>query len=159
LRLEPLHRQVLIVPISRGDTSKGGLLIPDIAKNSSPFRYGDVVAVGTGTRDAAGHVVPCIVKVGDVVMYAKGAGIEVPIEDERGERMCVLMDEKYIAGIAHDLPRVTAITGLDGRLMSMQPMSRAMPDSAAKNREELELAEQAGFADGGTQDEDNGMTG
>ncbi len=157
MRLEPLHENLIIRPRVNSDVSKGGLLIPDVAKQSEPYRFGECIAVGTGRVNAEGKNVPLVVKAGDVVAYAKGAGTEFPLDNE----VVLLLPERYVLAIAHDLPQETRISGTDGRLLSMMPSSRAMPDSAAKNREELELAARAGFVspeDLGD-DEDNGMTG
>lgn len=159
MRIQPLHAQVLVRPHSSGSTTKGGLLIPHIAMNNAPYRYGDVVEVGCGRTNAEGRNVPLQVQNGQVVAYAKGVGLEVPIDSDGGEEILVLLDEKYILGIVHGLKRESMISGVDGRLLSMQPSSRAMPDSAAKNREDLERGERLGFGDGATDDEPNGMTG
>jgi chaperonin GroES len=147
VRLEPLGPNVLILPHAAGGVSRGGLLIPAIAKSNTPFLYGDVIAVGPGATNAQGITKPVGVKVGDTVMFAKNAGNEFPLEDEHGERIVKLMAEQFIIGIVHDLPRKSAITGLDGRLLEMTPFSRARPDVGYENMEKLELARRAGFVD------------
>ncbi len=147
MKITPLHRQVLIAPILDGAVSKAGLLLPDIARNRSPFRYGDVVAVGTGSTNAAGVNVPCVVHEGDVVMFARNAGLEIPIETEKGEEVMVVMDEKFILGIVAGLARETSITGIDGRLLSMMPGSSARSDGAYENIEKTEIARREGWLD------------
>lgn len=161
MKIQPLHDQLLVRPRVISNTTRSGFLIPDVAKQSSPFRYGEVVAVGIGRTNAEGLTVPLQCKAGDCVAYAKGAGLEMPIETDTGEEVLVLLPEKFVLGIVTDLPMPTTITGVDGRLLAMMPTSRAMPDSAAKMREEAEIAVRAGFAtdeEMGT-DEPNGMTG
>lgn len=155
MRLQPLHSNLIIRPRVNADTTDTGLLIPDIAKGNMPYRFGTVVDVGTGRVNAEGKTIPLVVKTGDVVAYAKGAGVEFPMDNE----VLLLLEEKYVLGIAHDLPVASLLTGIDGRLLKMAPLSRAMPDSAAKNREELERAERMGFSDEVHTDEPNGFTG
>ncbi len=147
MKLTPLYDQLIIRPRVNSPTTKSGFLIPDIARASHPFRYGEVLAVGGGRVNAEGATVPLQCQVGDVVCYAKGAGTEIPIEHESGEEVVLLLPERYVMAKVHDLPVQTLIAGVDGRLLAMMPTSRAMPDSAAKNREELEIAERAGFVD------------
>ena len=161
MRITPLYDNLVIRPRVNSPVTKSGFLIPDIARSSSPFRYGEVIETGTGRVNAEGKVVPLVCKAGDVVCYARGAGTEIPLETETGEEVVLLLPERYVMGIVHDLPVQTVIQGLDGRLLAMTPSSRAMPDVAAKNREEAELAIRSGFvtAEELGEDEDNGMTG
>ena len=161
MRIQPLYDNLVIRPRVNSPVTKSGFLIPDIARSSSPFRYGEVIETGTGRVNAEGKVVPLVCKPGDVVCYAKGAGTEIPLETENSEEVVLLLPERYVMGIVHDLPVQTVIQGLDGRLLAMTPSSRAMPDVAAKNREEAELAIRSGFStpDEIGEDEDNGMTG
>lgn len=161
MRIQPLHSNLIIRPRANSDVSRGGITIPGIAKASYPFRFGEVLDVGTGRVNAEGKVIPLNVKAGDIVCYAKNAGTEIPLETETSSEIVVLLGEQYVLGIVHDLPQQTLIQGLDGRLLAMTPSSRAMPDVAAKNREEAELAIRSGFvtAEELGEDEDNGMTG
>ncbi len=161
MRITPLYDNLVIRPRVNSPVTKSGFLIPDIAKASNPFKFGEVLEVGTGRVNAEGKVVPLVCKAGDVVCYAKGAGTEIPMEHENGEEVVLLLPERYVMGIVHDLPTQTVIQGIDGRLLSMMPSSRAMPDSAAKNREDLERAERSGFVDPTEHppDEPNNMTG
>jgi len=138
VRIQPLADQLLIKPILSGDTTRTGLLIPSIARGNAPYRFGDVVEVGTGRVNAQGVTVPLVVKQGDVVAYAKGAGLELPIETDTGESMMLLLPERYVLGIVHDYRRPTSIEGLDGRLLEMTPQSSAKPDVAYKNIDDLD---------------------
>lgn len=161
MRIQPLHSNLIIRPRANSDVSRGGIAIPGIAKASYPFRFGEVLEVGTGRVNAEGKVIPLNVKAGDIVCYAKGAGTEIPLETDTSSEIVVLLGEQYVLGIVHDLPQQTLIQGLDGRLLAMAPTSRAMPDSAAKMREEAEIAVRSGFAteDEIGDDEPNGLTG
>ena len=74
----PLHDRVLVRRIESEDKTKGGLIIPDSAKEK-PMQ-GDVVAVGKGKMTEDGKVLPLDVKIGDKVLFGKYSGTEVKIE-------------------------------------------------------------------------------
>jgi len=146
MKLEPLYHNVLVKPFADGATSSGGLLIPAMAKRNSPFRYGEVVATGAGRINAAGEVIPLAVCKGDIVMFVRNAGTEIPLAIDNGEAVFVMLEERYIAGKCHDMPRSSNIMGIDGRLLEMRPQTRtlsgfnqgALPDSCYKNQEDLD---------------------
>ena len=79
LKVQPLADRVAIRPLEETETMRGGLYIPDTAKEK-PMQ-GEVVAVGPG-RVEKGERVPVDLKVGDRVLYGKYSGTEVKIEDE-----------------------------------------------------------------------------
>lgn len=151
MKVEPLYHNVLVRPMRDGDVTESGLLIPEIATANTPFRYGHVVATGAGRINAEGKVVPLAVHEGDVVLFHRKAGVEVPVDTSptRAEVLLVL-EEKFILGIVHELPQKTNIVGVDGRLLSMVPQSRVLTDAASKGapadsaikaREDLDRAE------------------
>ena len=155
MQLKPLFDRVLILPIAEGKVSKGGLLIPDVAQSSQVFKYGDVIAVGTGRTNAEGATVPCIVKVGDVVCFPRKAGALIPITNADGEEIPhVVMAERDILGTVEGLERQTGITGMDGRLLTMVPTSKGLPDSVYENRDGIESAERGGWVAPGEFPED-----
>ena len=78
MTFRPLHDRVLIRRIEEQDTVKGGIIIPDTAKEKS--QEGEVVAVGTGKRLEDGTVVPLDVKVGDRILFGKYSGAEIRLE-------------------------------------------------------------------------------
>ena len=78
MTFRPLHDRVLIRRIEEQDTIKGGIIIPDTAKEKS--QEGEVVAVGTGKRLEDGTVVPLEVKVGDRILFGKYSGAEIRLE-------------------------------------------------------------------------------
>lgn len=156
MRYEPLFDRILIVPISEGSTSKGGLLIPDIAARSRPYAYGDVIAVGFGRTNIEGKTVPLQVKLGDVICYPRKRGVQMPITDDDGtEREVLMLSENEIIAIVHDLARPSLITGLDGQLLKMIPTSRGLPDVVYQNRDDLKQAEKMGFIEPGEFPEDD----
>ena len=80
MTFRPLHDRVLIRRIEEKDTIKGGIIIPDTAKEKS--QEGEVVAVGPGTRLEDGTVVPLEVKVGDRILFGKYSGAEIRLETQ-----------------------------------------------------------------------------
>ncbi len=79
-KLQPLDDRVVIKPIEREEVSKGGIILPDTAKEKP--QEGEVIAVGPGKLTEAGDRVPMSVRVGDKVLYAKYAGTEIKVNDE-----------------------------------------------------------------------------
>ena len=80
MSFRPLHDRVLIQPLEQDTKTKGGIIIPDTAKEK-PVE-GKVVAVGPGARDENGKLRPLDVKVGDHVLYGKWSGTEVKVDGE-----------------------------------------------------------------------------
>jgi len=89
----PLHDRVLVRRVEGEEKTKGGLIIPDSAKEKPA--EGEIVAVGAGARDEAGNRVPMDVKVGDKVLFGKWSGTEVTVD---GVEM-LIMKETDIMGI------------------------------------------------------------
>ena len=79
-KLEPLGDRVVIRPSKREEVSKGGILLPDTAKEKP--QEGEVIAVGPGKVTDEGTRIAMDVKVGDTVIYAKYAGTEYKVDDE-----------------------------------------------------------------------------
>ena len=80
VKLKPLADRVLVKPIDEEEVTKGGIILPDTAKEK-PQR-GKVVAVGPGRLDDEGKRVPIEVKTGDKVLYDKYAGTEIKLDSE-----------------------------------------------------------------------------
>jgi len=79
-KLEPLGERVIVKPIEREEVSKGGIVIPDTAKEKP--QEGEVIAVGPGKLADDGKRIAMDVKEGDKVIYAKYGGTEIKIDDE-----------------------------------------------------------------------------
>lgn len=90
MKIRPLHDRVLIKRITGEETTKGGIIIPDTAKEK-PME-GKIVAVGNG-KVVDGKTVPLQVKSGDRVLFAKYAGTEVKIE---GEEHLILTEDEIL---------------------------------------------------------------
>ena len=79
-KLQPMADRVIVKPIEREDVTKGGIVLPDTAKEKP--QEGKVMAVGPGRLSEDGKRIAMDVKVGDIVIYAKYGGTEIKIEDE-----------------------------------------------------------------------------
>jgi chaperonin GroES len=79
MKVRPLHDRIVVRRIEEKETAKGGIIIPDTAKEKP--QQGKVVAVGPGRRDD-GKLVPVDVKAGDTVLFAKYAGTDIKIGGE-----------------------------------------------------------------------------
>lgn len=80
MSFRPLHDRVVIRRIEESNKTKGGIIIPDTAKEKP--QEGEVVAVGSGARDETGRLQPLDVKKGDRVLFGKWSGTEVKIDGE-----------------------------------------------------------------------------
>ena len=80
MKIKPLADRVVIKPAPAEEKTKGGLILPDTAKEKPVV--GEVVAVGPGKTSDAGKTTPLEVKVGDKVLYGKYSGTEVTVEGE-----------------------------------------------------------------------------
>ena len=93
MKFRPLHDRVVVKRIEGEEKTKGGIIIPDTAKEKP--QEGKVVAVGPGARDESGKLVPLDVKAGDTVLFGKWSGTEVKIDGED----LLIMKESDIMGI------------------------------------------------------------
>jgi chaperonin GroES len=89
----PLHDRVVVRRVDSEEKSKGGIIIPDTAKEKPS--EGEVIAVGSGARDEAGKLVPLDVKKGDRVLFGKWSGTEVKLNGED----LLIMKESDIMGV------------------------------------------------------------
>jgi chaperonin GroES len=93
MKFRPLHDRVLVRRVEAEEKTAGGIIIPDTAKEKP--QEGEVIAVGAGTRDEAGKLVPLDVKEGDRILFGKWSGTEVTLEGED----LLIMKESDILGI------------------------------------------------------------
>ena len=80
VKLEPLADRMVVKPIEREEVTKGGIVLPDTAKEKP--QEGEVLAVGPGRMSDDGVRIPMDINKGDVVLYSKYGGTEVKVEDE-----------------------------------------------------------------------------
>ena len=93
MKFRPLHDRVAVKRVEEEQKTKGGLIIPDTAKEK-PMQ-GEVLAVGPGARDEDGELVPMSVQVGDRVLFGKWSGTEVKIDGQD----LLIMKESDIMGV------------------------------------------------------------
>jgi chaperonin GroES len=93
MKFKPLHDRVLVKRIEAEEKTKGGIIIPDTAKEK-PME-GEVVAVGSGARNETGALVPLDVKAGDRVLFGKWSGNEIKLDGTD----YIVMKESDIMGI------------------------------------------------------------
>ena len=93
MKFRPLHDRVVVRRLNSEEKTKGGIIIPDTAKEKP--QEGEIIAVGTGARDESGKLVPLDVKKGDKVLFGKWSGTEVKIDGEE----LLIMKESDIMGI------------------------------------------------------------
>jgi chaperonin GroES len=89
----PLHDRVVVRRVESEAKTKGGIIIPDTAKEKP--QEGEIVAVGSGARDDSGKVVPLDVKAGDRILFGKWSGTEVKLNGED----LLIMKESDIMGV------------------------------------------------------------
>ena len=93
MKFRPLHDRVVIRRIEEEEKTKGGIIIPDTAKEKP--QEGEVIAAGPGARDESGKLVPLNVKAGDRVLFGKWSGTEVKIDGED----LLIMKESDVMGV------------------------------------------------------------
>jgi chaperonin GroES len=93
MQFRPLHDRVVVKRVAEEEKTKGGIIIPDTAKEK-PME-GEIVAVGPGARDEKGTLIPLDVKVGDRILFGKWSGTEVKLDGDD----LLIMKESDIMGI------------------------------------------------------------
>jgi chaperonin GroES len=93
MNFRPLHDRVVVRRLEEDNKTKGGIIIPDTAKEKP--QQGEVIAVGPGARDEAGKIQPLDVKAGDHVLFGKWSGTEVTIDGTE----YLIMKETDIMGV------------------------------------------------------------
>ncbi len=92
-KLTPLHDRILVRRVEESETTRGGIIIPDTAKDKP--QEGEVIAVGKGKSNDEGKVFPLAVKEGDRILFGKYAGTEIKIDGED----FIIMREEEVLGI------------------------------------------------------------
>ena len=92
-QFRPLHDRVVVRRLESEEKTKGGIIIPDSAKEKP--QQGQIMAVGPGGRDEAGKLIPIDIKVGDKVLFGKWSGTEIKLDGEE----LLIMKESDIMGV------------------------------------------------------------
>jgi chaperonin GroES len=90
-KLTPLHDRIVIRRVEEAETTRGGIIIPDSAKDKP--QEGEVIAVGPGKSNDEGKVFPLQVKAGDRILFGKYAGTEIKID---GEDFLIMREEEVL---------------------------------------------------------------
>jgi chaperonin GroES len=92
-KLTPLHDRILVRRLEEAETTRGGIIIPDTAKDKP--QQGEVIAVGKGRKNEKGETFPLDVKEGDNILFGKYAGSEIKLDGEE----YLIMKEDEVLGI------------------------------------------------------------
>jgi chaperonin GroES len=90
-KLTPLHDRIVVRRVEEAETTRGGIIIPDTAKDKP--QEGEVIAVGPGKSNDEGKVFPLQVKAGDRILFGKYAGTEIKID---GEDFLIMREEEVL---------------------------------------------------------------
>src|SRR6201997_1783745 len=90
-KFTPLHDRILVRRIEEGETTRGGIIIPDSAKDKP--QEGEVVSVGKGKSNEEGKVFPLDVKAGDRILFGKYSGTDIKID---GEEFLIMREEEVL---------------------------------------------------------------
>ena len=93
MKVKPLHDRILNKRVEEKETVKGGIIIPDTAKEKP--QEGEVIAVGGGKKTEEGKVIPLDVKAGDRILFGKYSGTEIKIDDQE----YLIIREEEVLGI------------------------------------------------------------
>ena len=93
MKFRPLHDRVVVKRVEEESKTKGGIIIPDTAKEK-PME-GEIIAVGPGGRDESGKLIPIDLKPGDRILFGKWSGTEVKIDGEE----LLIMKESDVMGV------------------------------------------------------------
>lgn len=93
MNIQPLADRIIVKPLDAEETTKGGIVLPDTAKEKP--QEGKVVAVGSGKKTDDGKVQAMELKVGDRILYGKYSGTEISAQDEEG--LLIMREEDVLA--------------------------------------------------------------
>ena len=96
MNFRPLHDRVLVKRVESEEKTAGGIIIPDTAKEK-PME-GEVVAIGSGTRNETGSLIPLDVKAGDRILFGKWSGTEIKVA---GQDYLVMKESDIMGIITH----------------------------------------------------------
>src|ERR1700747_3214441 len=102
-KFTPLHDRILVRRVEEAETTRGGIIIPDTAKDKP--QEGEVISVGKGKINAEGQVRPLDVKEGDRILFGKYSGTEIKLD---GEDFIIMREEEVLGIITGAAKRETA---------------------------------------------------
>jgi chaperonin GroES len=95
VQIAPLHDRVVVRRLEEKETAKGGIIIPDTAKEKP--QEGEVIAIGAGRIDEKGKRIPLDVKPGDRILFGKYTGNDITLD---GEELLILREEDILAKLS-----------------------------------------------------------
>jgi len=105
MKFRPLHDRVVVRRIDAEEKTKGGIIIPDTAKEKP--QEGEVIGVGPGGRDESGKLTPLDLKVGDRILFGKWSGTEIKLDGEE----LLIMKESDVMGVVQNSPAPSRAAG------------------------------------------------
>ena len=102
-KLTPLHDRIVVRRVEEAETTAGGIIIPDSAKDKP--QEGEVISVGKGKSNDEGKVAPLAVKAGDRILFGKYAGTEITID---GEQLLIMREEEVLGILEGAVKKETA---------------------------------------------------
>jgi chaperonin GroES len=105
MKIRPLHDRIVVKRVEEQETVRGGIIIPDSAKEKP--QEGEVVAVGNGKRLEDGKLLPLDVQVGDRILFGKYSGSDIKLDGEE----YMIMREDEVLGILDAAPKVAKKAG------------------------------------------------
>jgi chaperonin GroES len=93
MKFRPLHDRIVVRRVDAEEKTKGGIIIPDTAKEKP--QEGEVIAIGPGGRDESGKLIALDVKVGDRILFGKWSGTEIKLDSEE----LLIMKESDVMGV------------------------------------------------------------
>ena len=103
MKFRPLHDRVVVRPVEEDAKTRGGIIIPDTAKEK-PMQ-GEVIAVGPGGRDESGKLIPIELTPGDLVLFGKWSGTDVKLD---GEELLIVKESDVLGVIEGKISRKAA---------------------------------------------------
>ena len=91
MKFRPLHDRIVVKRVDAEEKTKGGIIIPDTAKEKP--QEGEVIAVGPGARDESGKLIPLDVKVGDRILFGKWSGTDIKLD---GEELLIMIPDNGV---------------------------------------------------------------
>src|SRR6201981_3499851 len=102
-KFTPLHDRILVRRVEESETTRGGIIIPDSAKDKP--QEGEVISVGRGKSNDEGKVFPLVVKAGDRILFGKYSGTEIKIDGED----YIIMREEEVLGVVSGAAKKEAV--------------------------------------------------
>ena len=102
MKIRPLYDRIVVKRIEEQETVRGGIIIPDSAKEKP--QEGEVMAVGNGKRNEDGKLIPLDVKVGDRILFGKYSGNDIKVDGDE----YMIMREDEVLGVLDAAPKAAA---------------------------------------------------